>query len=146
MSDEVWHESRIRVRYKDTDRMGVVYYGNYLTYFEVGRSELMRDLGHPYAVLEKEGFGMVVVEAAARFLRNVGYDAMILVQTAIAEVTGATVRFDYRVMDENGSLLVSGHTLHACVNASQKPSRIPLKMREVLEKARRVQGDPPSEA
>jgi len=63
MSENDWHETKIRVRYKDTDRMGVVYYGNYLTYFEIGRAELMRDLGFPYSAFESDGYSLVVTEA-----------------------------------------------------------------------------------
>jgi acyl-CoA thioester hydrolase len=115
--------------------MGVVYYGNYLVFFEVGRAEFMRDLGYPYSRVEKEGHNLVVVEAAARYHSNVGYDALIRIQTTIAEVKGATVRFDYRVLGEDGTLLVTGHTLHACVNSAQKPIRIPAELKRVVEAA-----------
>ena len=63
MTANEWHETQIRIRYKDTDRMGVVYYGNYLTFFEVGRAELMRDLGFSYARAEKDGYSLMVTEA-----------------------------------------------------------------------------------
>ena len=78
--------------------MGVVYYGNYLEFFEVGRAELMRDLGYPYSRVEKEGHNLVVAEAAAKYHANVGYDALISIKTTIGEVKGASVRFDYRVL------------------------------------------------
>lgn len=130
-----WHETKIRIRYKDTDRMGVVYYGNYLVFFEVGRAELMRDLGYPYSRVEKEGYNLVVAEAAVKYRANVGYDALIRVMTTIGEVKGASVRFDYQVVGEDGRLLVTGHTLHACINSAQKPIRIPAELKRVMEAA-----------
>ena len=128
-----WHQTKIRVRYKDTDRMGVVYYGNYLTYFEVGRAELMRELGFPYSGLEAEGFSLVVTEAAAKYHANVGYDSLITVKTAIVEIKGVRIRFEYRILSEENNLLVNGHTVHACINSNQKPIRIPAKMRRIIE-------------
>ena len=132
MKENTWHESKIRVRYNDTDRMGVVYYGNYLTYFEVGRAEFMRNLGFPYASLEKEGFTLVVVEAAAKYKSNVGYDSLITVKTKITDVDRVRVKFEYRIFDERDRLLVSGHTVHACINENMKPVRLPLKLKEVI--------------
>jgi acyl-CoA thioester hydrolase len=136
MNDERWHETKIRVRYKDTDRMGVIYYGNYLTYFEVGRAELMRSLGYPYSRVEREGYSLVVVEASARYHSNVGYDSEVAVKTAIAEVKGASVRFEYRVFDDGSTLLVEGHTLHACLDsASQKLTRLPAEVKRTMVEA-----------
>jgi acyl-CoA thioester hydrolase len=138
MIGDGWHETKIRIRYKDTDRMGVVYYGNYLVFFEVGRAELMRDLGYPYSRVEKEGHNLVVAEAAVKYHANVGYDSLITVKTIIGEVKGASVRFDYRVVGEDGRLLVTGHTLHACINSDQKPIRIPAELKRVMEVALRA--------
>jgi acyl-CoA thioester hydrolase len=122
---DLWHPAELRVRYKDTDRMGVVYYGNYLTYFEVGRTELMRRIGFPYAALEAAGLSLVVVEALSRYHANVGYDALITVCTRLSEAGRVRLRFDYRVFDAEGRLLVDGHTAHACVNGNGRPVRIP---------------------
>jgi acyl-CoA thioester hydrolase len=134
MADSNWHEARIRIRYKDTDRMGVVYYGNYLTFFEVGRAELMRDLGFPYAEIEADGYILVVTEANAKYHANVGYDSEVIVKTKIAKVRNASIRFNYEVVDEAGKLLVSGHTVHACLNSDLKPVRIPPDLKEVISK------------
>ena len=132
MGEDHWHKTEIRVRYKDTDRMGVVYYGNYLTFFEMGRSEYMRAIGYSYADLEKEGYSFVVTEAAAKYHGNVGYDALIRVMIKVSEVRPVRLRFDYRVVDEAGRLLVTGHTVHACLNADQKISRLPQDLKTVL--------------
>ncbi|MBW1997147.1 MAG: acyl-CoA thioesterase [Deltaproteobacteria bacterium] len=133
MGNQGWHETKIRVRYKDTDRMGVVYYGNYLTYFEVGRTEYMRQLGLPYSYLEGQGYSLVVIEAAAKYHANVGYDSMVTVCTRIADVDGVRVRFQYRVLDEQGKLLVSGHTVHACINENMKPVRLPPQLKQIIQ-------------
>ena len=132
MGEDHWHETKIRVRYKDTDRMGVVYYGNYLTFFEMGRSEYMRAIGYSYADLENDGYSFVVTEAAAKYHANVGYDALIRVMIKVGEVRPVRLRFDYRVVDEEGRLLVTGHTVHACLNADQKISRLPHDLKAVL--------------
>ena len=129
---ERWRTTPIRVRYKDTDRMGVVYYGNYLTFFEVGRAEFMRDLGFSYAGLEKRGYILVVTEAAAKYHANVGYDSLITVMTSIGNVSRVRVRFEYRIVDEADRLLVSGHTVHACLSEKQKISRFPEELEAVL--------------
>ncbi len=133
MSSDGWHGTNIRVRYKDTDRLGVVYYGNYLTFFEVGRTEFMRHIGFPYAMLEADGYSLVVIEAFSKYHGNVGYDAMVTVKTTITEIRGARVRFDYEVVNQGGQLLVSGYTVHGCINSKSKPSRIPLSLRNFLE-------------
>jgi len=136
MTENGWHSTKIRVRYKDTDRMGVVYYGNYLTYFEVGRSEYMRELGFPYSQMEGKGYTLVVTEANAKYHKNVGYDSLVTVKTAITELKRITVRFEYKILSEDNNLLVTGHTVHACLNASLKPIRMPTepvkKMQERL--------------
>ena len=133
MEGQEWHETKIRVRYKDTDRMGVVYYGNYLTFFEVARAEFMRDLGLPYSRMESEGYSLAVIEAAARYHANVGYDALITVMTMISAPGKARVRFDYKVVDEGGKLLVDGHTVHACIGEHMRPTRIPPQIQSVIK-------------
>lgn len=125
ISDNGWHSTTIRVRYKDTDRMGVVYYGNYFTFFEVGRAEYMRGLGFPYSELEKKGYTLVVVKAGARYHANVGYDSVITVKTAISDLRRVRVRFEYEIISEDNNMLVEGHTVHACVDSTGKPVRIP---------------------
>jgi acyl-CoA thioester hydrolase len=132
MSEDNWHETQIRVRYKDTDRMGVVYYGNYLTFFEVGRAELMRDMGFPYSTFEQDGYILVVTEANAKYHANVGYDSLVTVKTRISDLRAVRVRFEYEIVDENRELLVDGYTVHACVNTSSKPIRIPADLREIM--------------
>jgi acyl-CoA thioester hydrolase len=133
-----WHETAIRVRYKDTDRLGVVYYGNYLTFFEIGRAEFMRDLGLPYSKIEADGYSLVVTEAAAKYHDNVGYDALVTVRTKVSDLRRVRIRFDYEVVSDGRDLLVSGHTVHACMDSNKKVTRIPPEIRQVIEE--RVEG------
>ena len=113
--------------------MGVVYYGNYLTYFEIGRSEYMRKLGFPYTELENRGYSLVVTEAAAKYHANVGYDSLVKVKTAITYVRKVRIRFDYEILSEENRLLVTGHTVHACINSDFKPVKIPSDMMKIME-------------
>jgi acyl-CoA thioester hydrolase len=133
--EDKWHLSDIRIRYKDTDRMGVVYYGNYLTFFEVGRAEYMRSLGFPYSELEAKGYTLAVTDASAKYHSNVGYDALVTVKTRISKLTRVQVRFSYLVVDEEDGLLVSGETGHACVNEKMKATRMPPDFVQALEEA-----------
>ena len=133
MTNQKWHETKIRIRYKDTDRMGVVYYGNYLTFFEVARAEFMRDLGLPYSQMESEGISLAVIEAAANYHANVGYDALVTVKTMLSAPGKARIRFDYRVLDDEGKLLVNGHTIHACIGEKMRPTRLPPHLMKVVQ-------------
>jgi acyl-CoA thioester hydrolase len=133
MKRDGWHSTDIRIRYKDTDRMGVVYYGNYLTFFEVGRSEYMRELGFPYSEMEGKGYSLVVTEADAKYHGNVGYDDIITVKTAIIELKRISVRFAYEVTSQENRILVTGHTGHACLNPAGKPIRIPVEITDKMK-------------
>ena len=133
MSDNGWYDIDIRVRYKDTDRMGVVYYGNYLTFFEVGRTEFMRSRGIRYVDLEALGYALAVVETGAKYHGNVGYDALVTVRTRITQRGRARLGFDYEVFDQNGNLLVSGFTVHAFIDSNGKVAKIPEPVLEVIK-------------
>ena len=133
MESDGWHETKIRVRYKDTDQMGVVYYGNYFTFFEVARSELMRDRGFAYAAVERQGFRLAVIEADACYLGNVGYDHEITVYSRALFPGRARVRFEYEVFDDAGRRLVTGHTLHACITPSGRAGRLPVELLACLD-------------
>ena len=138
MIEDGWNTTKVRVRYKDTDRMGVVYYGNYLTFFEVGRAEYMRALGYPYSELEGRGTTLAVIEAAARYHSNVGYDALITVKAAVTEIKRARLRFDYEIFSEDNTLLVTGYTVHACINQDKRPVRIPDELAGEINKRAKV--------
>lgn len=101
-----------RVRYAETDQMGVAYYGNYLTWFEMGRSGLCRDWGKPYGAWEKEGLFLPVVEALCRYKSPARYDEELTLKTSLAEVRPHSVTFRYRLL-RGEKLLAEGKTTHA---------------------------------
>jgi len=127
-------EARIRVRYAETDQMGVVYHANYLVWFEVGRVELMRQLGLDYRRLEiEEDCWIAVVEATARYKAPARYDDQLLVQTSVLRVRGPIIRFGYRILrEEDGLLLCEGETVHVAIGRDMKRRPIPRKYAELL--------------
>ncbi|HEV8144171.1 MAG TPA: thioesterase family protein [Methylomirabilota bacterium] len=105
--------TRIRVRYKDTDCMKVVYYGNYLTYFEVGRVEFLRQNGLAMSDVDQK-VHLPVVEATVRFVKPAHLDELLDVRCWISERKRASFRFAYEIVDEKGERIATGATLHAC--------------------------------
>jgi len=128
------HTVTVRVRYGETDQMGVVYHPNYLLYFETGRTELMRSAGVTYSEMEKEGVFLVVTEATCRYRAAARYDQELRVVTRVDEVGKARIRFSYRVLGPDGGLLAEGHTELASVDQAKNPVRMPPKISEVLSK------------
>jgi acyl-CoA thioester hydrolase len=129
--------TKIRVRYADTDQMRVVYHGKYLEYFELGRSDLIRNLGLPYSQLESEGIFLPVVEAFAKYRRPAHYDEVLIVESEVKEIPMASLRIEYRVFrDGEHELLAEGYTLHSFLNvATGKPTRAPKALVDVLQHA-----------
>jgi acyl-CoA thioester hydrolase len=125
-------ETRVRVRYAETDQMGVVYHANYLVWFEVGRVEFIRQMGLDYRTMEsEEGALIAVVEATARYKAPARYDEVLLVRTSLAGVRGSIVRFRYaivRAADE--MLLCEGETVHIVVGRDMKKRDMPAKYAE----------------
>ncbi len=120
-------EARVRVRYAETDQMGVVYHANYLVWFEVGRVEYMRHRGMDYRRLEEEeGCRIVVVEATARYKAPARYDDELIVQTQVKMVRGPVIRFAYRILRERDRvLLCEGETVHVVLGRDMKKRTIP---------------------
>jgi len=128
-----WHESRLRVRYEETDAMQVVCYAKVLVWMEVGRVNLMRDIGLPHRDLEAKGLGMPVVQAHADYRAFARFDDEILVKTRIARVGNSSIRFEneiYRLPDM--CLLCVGHTVHALSAKDGKAVPFPDEMRSRL--------------
>jgi len=125
--------TQIRVIYGDTDQMGVVYYANYLRFFEAGRNEFIRARGLRYRDFEAR-FGLVlpVAEAGVKYVEAARYDDLVSVETTLAEVRRASARFTYRLMREQ-ELLATGFTLHACVEPGGKIRRLPAELVRCLE-------------
>lgn len=115
-------KSTVRVRYADTDAMGVVYHANYLVWFEVGRGDFMREVGIPYTEFERRGIFVPVVEAHLNYKQPGRYDEVLTVETTVAELSAAKVKFGYRILREN-DLLCEGFTVHAFV-AGGRPTAL----------------------
>lgn len=123
-----------RVIYGDTDQMGVVYYANYLRWFERGRGEFLRAGGIPYETIERRGMHFPVAELSCRYLRPARYDDLIVIETRIASVSRASLTFTYRIMREaEATLLASGSTRHACVDGQGRIMRIEEELMKALE-------------
>jgi acyl-CoA thioester hydrolase len=126
--------SRIRVRYAETDAMGVAYYGNYLTWFEVGRTDLLRQMGESYRDMEqREHVRLPVVEARCRYHRSAVYDDVVDVHTRVSRPSRAQIRFDYElVRAADGERLASGMTVHVAIGLDGKPCRLPRRLSELV--------------
>ncbi len=127
-------EIKTRVRYQETDQMGIVYYGNFFTYFEMGRTEYLRNLGLPYSELEKEHIYFPVTETGCRFRSPAHYDDVLIVRTWISELRHASVEFSHKVIREGeNTLIAEGFSKLACINASRKPTPIPERLKALLQ-------------
>jgi acyl-CoA thioester hydrolase len=115
-----------RVIYGDTDQMGVVYYANYLRWFERGRSEFLRQIGLPYSSIEQQGYNFPVVEVSCRYAQSARYDDVVRIETELSEIGRAALSFAYRILrDSDGAVLATGTTRHASVDNAGRVTRIP---------------------
>ncbi len=121
----------VRVRYAETDQMGVVYHGNYFSWFEVGRVEMLRSLGFSYAELESEGCVLPVLEARCRYRRPARYDDLLGVETVVETVRGSVLVFSYAVWKE-AVLLAEGETKHLVVDRTMRRTRLPERYQAAL--------------
>jgi acyl-CoA thioester hydrolase len=122
-----------RVIYGDTDQMGVVYYANYLRFFELGRLEYFRLRGGRVADLEAAGFALPVAEVQAQYRAPARYEDLVLVKAWVAELRRASLRFDYQLHRESdGALLCTGMTVHACITRDGRPVRLPEGLTRLL--------------
>jgi len=127
-----------RVIYGDTDQMGVVYYANYLRWFEKGRSEFLRQIGLPYSSIEQQGFHFPVIEVNCRYANSARYDENLEIATELTALSRASLSFTYRISREsNNDLLATGSTTHACINHAGKVARIPARLLDALKAAAR---------
>jgi acyl-CoA thioester hydrolase len=126
--------SIVRVRYAETDNMGVVYYAHYLVWFEVGRTEWLRDTGWTYREMEAEGFALPVIEAHCEYKAGARYDDEVEIRTRARLVSPVRLAFTYEVVRrDDGALLVTGHTVHAAVDRRNgRPVRLPARVKELL--------------
>jgi acyl-CoA thioester hydrolase len=125
----VVNESRLRVRYAETDQMGVVYHANYFIWFEVGRVELLRQLGFSYREMEaQDGCAIAVIDARCRYKAPARYDDELLLRTKLSYVRESMIQFGYELLRAgDGALLAEGDTTHIVVDRSMKKSALPSK-------------------
>jgi acyl-CoA thioester hydrolase len=127
-------EADLRVRYAETDAMGIVYHANYIVWFEVGRGAYIRQQGGDYAEFEAQGCYLPVTELDARFLAPARYGDLVTVRAWIEEARSRGVTFAYEViMKETGQTLATGHTRHLCVDREGQIRRLPQKLRALLQ-------------
>lgn len=116
--------TQVTVRYAETDMMGVVYHGNYLPWFEIGRTTLLREQGLPYRQLEEDGFRLPVLEVAVKYLRPAVYDDTVTIVTTLRERPLLRIRLEYEVL-RGEELLATASTVHAFIDRSGRPVRPP---------------------
>lgn len=124
-------ETEIRVRYQETDNMGVVYYANYFTWFEVARTEYLRSFGVSYSELEDRGLYLMVAGASCRYISPSHYDDVVTVRTWVSEVKNSSMKFEYKLTVRH-KLVATGDSVHVFTNKSFKPIRIPEELKAVF--------------
>jgi len=125
--------TRLRVRYTEVDRMGVAHHRCHFVWFEIGRTEYLREAGLTYSEVEDSGTFLPVIEASCAYHAPARYDELVVVRTTLREVGAARATFAYRVEREaDGRLLASGTTMHAAVDGQGRPRRFPEDLRRIL--------------
>ncbi len=138
MTTNLTNLTSYRVIYGDTDQMGVVYYANYLRWFERGRSEFLRQIGLPYATIEAAGLHFPVAEVTCRYAQSARYDDVIDIATTLVDLGRASLSFEYRISRQTDQLtLASGSTKHACIDREGQLKRVPKMLADAVELAKR---------
>jgi acyl-CoA thioester hydrolase len=123
----------VRVRYAETDKMGVVYYAHYLVWFEIGRTEWLRDTGWTYRSMEDDGLGLPVIEAHCEYKASARYDDDLEIRTRGRLVSPLRIAFDYDVVRRTDlQVIATGYTVHVTLDRSGRPVRLPERVRELL--------------
>jgi acyl-CoA thioester hydrolase len=123
----------VRVRYAETDRMGVVYYANYLVWFEVARADLLRALGWTYREMEESGVTLPVIEAHCEYRQPSHYDDELEVRTKGRMLSPVRMQFDYEIVRRDDAVIAAvGHTVHAALDTAGRPCRLPERVRQAF--------------
>jgi len=134
MTTNLTNVTTYRVIYGDTDQMGVVYYANYLRWFERGRSEFLRQLGLPYARIEAAGYHFPVAEVSCRYAQSARYDDVIDIATTLVELGRVSLLFQYQICRQADHLiLATGSTKHACIDHEGQVKRMPKMLLDAVE-------------
>ena len=131
---ELYFDYVLRTRYAETDQMGVVYYGNYPQYLELGRVEWLRSIGFTYKAMEEEGIMMPVVSLQIQYKKPALYDELITIRTKLKELPSTKIEFDYEILNEKGELLSTANTVLVFVDARTfRPVRCPKKVLKLIK-------------
>ncbi|MFA6142238.1 MAG: thioesterase family protein [Candidatus Omnitrophota bacterium] len=125
------HESEVRVRYQETDNMGVVYYSNYLVWFEIARTEYFRALGLVYRKLEEKGIYLMVAAISCKYKSPAKYDDIVRMQAWISELKNSSLKFEYKLF-VGDKLIATGDSIHVFTNSEGRPRRIPEEVRNLF--------------
>lgn len=129
------NKTSFKVRYGETDQMGIVNNAVYPSWFEIGRTELFDELQLPYSEMERQGIMLPLSELYVKYHAPARYGEMVTIETMVEKMPGVRVIFDYKVLAEDGSLLATGQTVQAFIDSTtRRPIRIPAKLKEQLEK------------
>lgn len=129
-----YDETEIRVRYGETDQMGVVYHGNYAQYFEVGRVEWLRQYGVSYKQMEENGIMLPVISLSVKFIKSARYDDLIKVRTQLVKLPSASIEFNYEILNEKMELLATGNTTLVFMDINRnRPTRCPQYVLDKLQ-------------
>lgn len=131
----MWHETEVRVRYAETDKMGIVHHSNYYIWFELGRSEVCRAKGFSYLQMEDQDNAlMVVAESSCRYKSPAFYEDFLTIRTKINKIRSRSIIFDYEVYRQSDDkILAIGRTLHIVTNKEHKITRLPRQYRDLLD-------------
>lgn len=142
MTTNVTNITSYRVIYGDTDQMGVVYYANYLRWFERGRSEFLRQIGLPYGNIEAAGYHFPVAEVRCRYTQSARYDDVVEIATTLVDLGRASLSFEYKISRQADQLtLATGSTKHACIDREGQLKRVPKMLTDAVELAKRKNRD-----
>ena len=135
MTESLKHdEIEIRVRYGETDQMGVVYHGNYAQYFEIGRVEWLRKFGVSYKEMEESGIMLPVISLSVKFKKSACYDDVIKVKTQLVKIPSATIEFDYEILNDKNEILATGNTSLVFIDIHRnRPTRCPQYILDKLQ-------------
>lgn len=129
-----YHETKIRVRYGETDQMGIVYHGNYAQYLEIGRIEWLRSFGISYKEMEEQGIMLPVISLSLNYKKSARYDDEICVKTKLVKLPTATIEFDFEISNEDGEIITFANVILAFINMkTMRPTRCPKYILDKLQ-------------
>ncbi|RKE95061.1 acyl-CoA thioesterase [Ichthyenterobacterium magnum] len=127
-------EINIRIRYGETDQMGIVYHGNYVQYFEIGRTEWLRKMGLSYKEMENQGIMLPVISLLINYKKSARYDDLIKVKTQLKKMPSARIEFDYEITNENDEILTTGNSVLVFMDVNKnRPTRCPQYILDKLQ-------------